>query len=227
MPPTRDPVPPGEEIELAEAHGPFVKVISGGPPEPQAGSSGAELNPKTVSRNEKKFKFTYCHPHNYPHDPLDGEFPVGWAPPLKRPGENLPKVISECHREDFEGVYFGVSVYGKFHYIYHHWVWLNDNQWDCHKWGEDQPAKVQCKKEFHEPPQGSAAAVHGPISVFGEYRFAPESADWAVQSIYTTCLTEGGELYPNPRLAGDAPLERPIIVETEWVIAGAENCNWK
>ncbi len=220
-----------EEAEEAEfgfvndSGKPMVKIISGGPPLLQAGSSGSELEPKSMTRNEKKFKFTFCRPHNYPGDPFDGK--LGETLPW-RVGVNLPKIVSECHREDFEGVYWGVSVHGRFHYIYQHWVWLNPNQWGCRKWGEEdhRPALVNCRALYPEPRTGAAGAIHGPINVIGEYRFRAGHGEWAAEA-RATCLTEGGKLYPNPRQAFDAPYERPMILEVEYVIGGVEACNWK
>jgi hypothetical protein len=219
---------------------PLVKSMTTGPPMPQplsAPRDGLLPSPQILGRNVKKFKFTYCVPHNLPSDPAyDGGlfedfFGVGTR---KRSdgsseviGKNLPKIVSECHREDFEGVYWGVSVNGKFHYVENHWVWLFPNEWGCHKWGEEQPAKIHCKALVFENPRGEngVQAVHGPIWAIGEFRWPTMKGQWAAEA-RAACLTEGGEIYPNPRTNGTAPYERPMIWETEYVIAGAESCNW-
>jgi hypothetical protein len=210
-----------EEAEL-DPRGPFpaVKLLSFGPPTAQLSTAGSALSPVKGPRMERKFKFTFCHPHNYPDDPLDGKF---GGHPWNRESKNLPQIVSECHREDFEGVYWGVSAYGKFHYIPQHWVWLDSNEWDCHKWGEEQPAEVECGVGYYETPQGGVNAVHGPIDVLGLYRWPAGHGQWAA-SQSATCLTEGGRLFPT--LHGAPPYDRPMILEIDYVrgLSNPEPC---
>jgi sugar lactone lactonase YvrE len=213
---------------------PSVKIISGGPPIAQA--SGAPVDelspgPKTAPRLQKKFKFTYCFPREIPGDPLSGTLPTNWWNSFKgfqraSLGENYPHIVSECHREDFHGVYWGVSAAGWFHYVYRHWVWAFPAQWDCRKWGQEQPAEVNCRARSAEAPQGPAGAVHGPLDVFGQYRFHPTQGHFAGGDIKSTCLVEGGSIYPNPRRAYEAPYERPMIIEHEYVTPVVAQCDW-
>ena len=229
LPKTEQPEEEEGEEGAAEwddaAPGTGLKIVTFGPPVAQLSLAGSTLEPKSAARNEKAFKFTYCHPHRIPHDILNGKFPVsGWGV-RGREEKSLPQIVSECHREDFHGVYWGVSVYGRFHYIYQHWVWLNDDQWGCHKWGEEQPSMEHCKKGFTEVPTGPANAVHGPISAFGQFRFKSGKGQWTPEAS-AACLTEGGKLYPNPRRAFEEAYERPMIWEVEYIFAGAENCDW-
>jgi hypothetical protein len=236
------PPPIGEEEE-EEGEGqvshegvrvPSLKLVSSGPPVLQRASAPADgLTPVNATRSEKKFKFTYCVPRNLPADPIfDGQAGSEWFNVRRRPtgeaeSKNLPQIVSECQREDFEGVYWGVSVHGRFHYIEHHWVWQFPNEWDCNKWGEEQPAKVNCKVLVHEETHGNGNvnAVHGPMDVIGEFRFPLMKGQWGVET-RAPCFTEGGRLYPNPRQAA-GPYERPMIWEVEYIIARIENCEWR
>lgn len=223
-----------EEVSFSFEEGPpNIKIATVGPPMAQASNAPADnLQPTTVSRKEKAFKFTYCVPHNIPGDPIfDGHAADSWWTPGARSssvpeteGQNLPKIISECHREDFEGVYWGVTVHGKFHYIPHHWVWAFDQQVACDKWGAEQPAKVHCKALVHEAPHGNVNAVVGPLDVIGEYRFAEMKGQW-VASQRAACFTLGGKLYPNGR-STTGPYERPMIWNNEYVIPKEQNCQW-
>jgi len=213
------------EIEGAIGDGPRVAVFSSGPPEAEASTSAQELNPKSLTRNRKKFKFTYCWPHNIPGDPLDGQLPVPFWD-ARSQYDSIPRIVSECHREDFNGVYWGVTAHGRFHYIYQHWVWLKDDEWGCDKWGEEQPAKVHCRAFYPEARTGTAGAIHGPIDVVGQFRFRPFHGGFTPE-LKSTCLEEGGHIFPNPRNAADAPYERPLILKREYVAAGVESCDWR
>jgi sugar lactone lactonase YvrE len=241
MPPTekeREEVEAGEEEVGVVGKGmlkvPTVKFISTGPPVAQAsGAPNDELQPRPAQlpRLERKFKFTYCVPHNLPTDPVfDGHAADSWwnvkAGESSVEGKNLPRIVSECHREDFEGVFWGVTVNGKYHYVYENWVWQFPSQWGCHKWGEEQPTIVHCKALVSEQPHGPVEAVHGPLNVIGEYRFANGQGQW-VAELRAACFTEGGQLYPNPRNLGEPSVQRPMIFENEYVIPGVQNCNWR
>jgi hypothetical protein len=83
---------------------------------------------------------------------------------------------------------------------------------------------MNCKALTHEPVHGAVRAVHGPLDVIGEYRFRANKGQWAAEA-RGACFTLGGKLYPNPR-SKEGPYERPMIWHNEYVIPGAQNCNW-
>ncbi len=241
MPPAEGEEEPGGEEEEASYGGgdfpPNVKLFTFGPPMTQALDAPTDgLLPSDKPRREKAFKFTYCVPHNIPADPVfDGHAVEWWFVPTgaakasaveETEGKNLPKLISECHREDFNGVFWGVTVFGRFHYIKEHWVWTFDQQVHCHKWGEEQPAQIHCKALVHEPVHGQlpVKAVQGPLDVVGEYRFPLFHGQWPAEA-RAACFTLGGKLYPNPRTK-TGPYERPMIWHNEYIIPKVENCPW-
>jgi sugar lactone lactonase YvrE len=212
----------GEYSEL----GSRVRIYGFGTPLPEAKLSTDELNPGEPNEPmRKKFRFTYCHPNNYPGVP-DGHIDVApWDVFGFRPGQNLPHVISECWREDFNGVRFGVTVHGRVHMVFKESVWLKDKEWDCDKWGPEQPAEVECQARYLEPRKGPLGKVKGPIRVVGYNRWRPTKGEWGAEHA-ANCLILGGELFANPRRGFDLPIERPIIFLHE-ALNQYLPCPWK
>ena len=238
-----EPPPPTEEdLETYELEQMGAgKVIVGsstvGPPEETQALSKSEalaldLNPAThPTKSGKRFEFMVCRPHSIPEVSI-----------LSLPRAEAARVGSEhlhfhCHDPSYGGNYWTVAVYGKFHYVEHHPVWLNWKEWNCDKiTGElrhlefgvtvsEKPTLEHCDAFYpnkankaHYP---SGDRFKGPIYALGEYRFPAGSGQWPAEA-ETNCLVVGGELYPNPRV--EEPLEEPLVYERPYQVMPGENC---
>ena len=223
-----EPPPPNEEdpetyeLEQLGNGNVIVGASTFGPPEETQGLSKQEASALGLSlatrpqKESKRFEFAVCRPKSIPSPGI-----------LSLPRAEASRVAKEhqhfhCHDPSYEGNWWSVAVYGRFHYVEHHRVWLNWKEWNCDKiTGEareveglpvkiaEKPTLEHCDAFFY--PSGihypSGDRFKGPIEVLGEYRFAPGSGQWAAEA-KTNCLVIGGKLYPNPRT--QEPLEQPL-----------------
>jgi sugar lactone lactonase YvrE len=235
-----EPPPPTEEdsetyeLEQLGAGNVIVGSSTVGPPEETQALSKTEalalgLNPTThPTKSGKKFEFAVCRPHSIPSVELLS-FPRAEA--ARVGGEHLH---FHCHDPSFGGNYWSVAVYGKFHFVEHHRVWLNWKEWNCDKiTGEqrqlefgvvrsEKPTLEHCDAFYpngaHYP---SGDRFKGPIEPLAEYRFPAGSGQWPAEA-RTNCLVVGGELYPNPRI--ENPLEEPLVYHRPYQVMPGENC---
>jgi hypothetical protein len=111
---------------------------------------------------------------------------------------------------ELEHVLAGMSVRGWFHVIPDEWVWVNEKQLECKKWGDKKPAMVHC---YENPPKDT-----GGISVGGDFRMPTGVFEFEGSA----CLTVFGRLRSH----------QPYLKEEEtiWSDAGAgeffEPCHW-
>lgn len=126
-------------------------------------------------------------------------------------GEDEAKWSQECHGKVGGGIWWAVSVSGVYHYEEHHWVWQFPAGRNCNKiWGAsgEQPTNVACWENFNgEVPQGPKLKIHGPLSIGGDYRFAPATGHMGFSEV--SCLHVWGELYPRAPL-GEGAYRNPM-----------------
>ncbi len=205
--------------ESIEEEGPLVIAASISPPESKQQLSGAEASELELqpydphAKLRKKFKFTVCRPHRgFDSDPGENAGgPGGGSAHMREQAEHL---FFDCHNPEHEGLFWAVSVHGRFHMVFHKRVWLLPSEWDCNTiWGDEGelPVLGGCKAFYNETPHQANGFqwVKGPIYVRGRYRFPAFHGHWGVGK--PACLTIGGNLFPNPRKAGDAPYEQPLV----------------
>ncbi|HSS31992.1 MAG TPA: 6-bladed beta-propeller [Solirubrobacterales bacterium] len=204
---------PQEEEEGSEetTEGNFVNVSiwTYGPPETDSDQAAvpwvAELQPANVDPIRKRFAFTTCGHKNI--NKTESEIPGTGGP---GPTEESLKYYQDCHNPELGGVWWGVTVHGTYHYKYHHWVWVYPTQLDCRKrWGIEQPAMVACAREFAETPSGPGQAVHGPVTLRGEYRWPPGHGHFEFNEV--ACMAVVGEVFPKggPPI-GEQPMRNPM-----------------
>jgi sugar lactone lactonase YvrE len=217
--------PPEEEEEEevgGQAGDPSIALFVLGPAiKDDSGSADQLASPSSVESNHRYFKFTYCWPHHIPGDlGPPGAFDPGFGGDLRVSNQNIAPQVSECHREDFHGIYWGTTVHGTYHYKIHHWVRVDSSQLGCDHWGEEQPRTDHCyvSTQSRDP---------GPVNVWGEYRFhaGKGSFVWA-EGGKATCFLWGGRLYPRIPSADGGPYERPAIYRPKGIIPGLGECPW-
>lgn len=84
----------------------------------------------------------------------------------------------------------GLAVHGHYHFKYLNWVWVNENQMHCRRWGPEPIAMIRCRRRPEAPAQDS-------YRVMGNYRAPPGKGAWFANSILASCVTVTGVLYPN------------------------------
>lgn len=215
-PPTEQEPSREEEVSIAEAGS--IAIAAYGPPEKaRPGAPGWDYEPRSQEPYERRYKFTYCWPKHIPGDPLPpGKFDSGIGPEGDERA-NITPMASECHREDYHGIHWGVTVHGHYEYKTHNWV--NVQQADCDHWGEEQPTTLNCKLL----PTGRTS---GPANVLGEYRFHEAKGDWGWDE-KPTCLVFGGEIYPREAPEQPKPYERPLVWLPKALTDHNEKCNWE
>ncbi|HVO53370.1 MAG TPA: NHL repeat-containing protein, partial [Solirubrobacterales bacterium] len=224
------PSPPEEGEEEVEATNGFgsLELITFGPSIPDAANSAdQQAPPLAIQAMHRSFKFTYCWPHHIPGvlGP-PGEFDPGFGGEGGDGGEKEQTVYnkivlaaSECHREDFHGIYWGVTVHGYYNFKVHHWVRVNPDQIGCNHWGEEQPMLDHCK-------MSNSLRVPGPVNVVGEFRFADGKGSWAWGD-RATCLFWGGGIFPRTPRSDGGPYERPVFFEPRAIIPKMGECPWQ
>jgi sugar lactone lactonase YvrE len=225
-PPEPEEGEPGEEAVGIEEGGvaDHLVLVQYGPPAVESKSSQANQEdwstepPSTVPK-ERRYKFTYCWPHHIPGDPSN---PVGTAPPVEGDHRaNLSRETAECHRKDFHGVFWGVTVHGVYTFKVHHWVRVPGPPTEqCDHWGHDEPATIHCKVT-------TTSRNKGPVSAIGDYRFPSEKGEFVWSDTRGTCLEFGGEIYPREEPPTPGPYMEPRLRHAESVIDGVESCPWK
>jgi hypothetical protein len=103
----------------------------------------------------------------------------------------------------------GMMVRGVVHVIPYKWVWVNENQRECKKWGPDQPALVHC----YVSPQKSK----GSITAGGNFRM-PANLELLDSS---NCYTVYGQLSSNGIIE-----EQLRIISSAGAEPYFEKCQW-
>jgi streptogramin lyase len=232
------PEPPAEleeageelwELEQLEEGNVVLGLTAVGPPEEvtpmtEAEKLVAELSPYEPWRKaRKKFRFDVCHPHIVAGDPIVGGGEEGGR------REQLMKVLHfHCRDPEYEGNYWWVTVSGRFHYVYHHKVWLNWKEWECEESGGSEiqyVEKAHCDPFYphnhvHYP---SGTRVAGPIGPMAEWRFPAGKGQFAAEGV-PNCLTMGGWIFPNPRKGPGGYYEEPMEYQRPKGILLGEPC---
>ncbi|MGN6815200.1 MAG: hypothetical protein ACTHK3_03845 [Solirubrobacterales bacterium] len=232
------PEPPAEleeageeawELEQLEEGNAIIGLTALGPPEEvmpmtEAEKLVAELNPYEPWRKaRKKFRFDVCHPHIVAGDPAVGGGEEGGR------REQLQRALHfHCRDPEYEGNYWWVTVSGRFHYVYHHKVWLNWKEWNCDKSGGTEIQYVELAhcdafyphNHVHYP---SGTRFEGPIGSMAEWRFPAGKGQFAAEGV-PNCLTMGGWIFPNPRKGPGGYYEEPIAYQKPKGILLGEEC---
>lgn len=121
------------------------------------------------------------------------------------------EIIAPCIELKEEGLLAaGMAVRGIVHVIPSQWVWVNEKQKECKKWGIDQPAMVHC---YLQPEKSRVAMTAG-----GNFRMPADLEGFHESNCYT--------------VYGHLSSEPPYIDQQERIIstAGAdqyfEKCQW-